>query len=457
MALPLPRVVSDVGPGGPLVTAMRGGNALSQDMLDTQIKGVQAQYAPLTTQAEAASKLAYANLMGPQFLAKLMGNTDILANIPDAKKRESLNMLYAAGSGQGTGANVFSQAGGALPFTPQQSNNNSFSGWLTGKIKNIFDGGNPMQQQVPVQSQNALNYTQQPMQQNQQMTNANSGDQSNNELSMAAAAWMKSPEVIAQARQDGRFIMPPAQNLLQWYRSQQGNQQGDVFSPQSAPFASGQAPSFSENVGNYKGILKEGEEAGKIRANDIKDLNNIVFDADTKLATLDDINSMISSPEIREIRQLPLAGRHEMGYYAKEGTPAQQQLVGRLYAQMGNIVKDSSRDFAGQFRKGEQQLLQGMKPNDSDTVDAMIGKAESLTVMAKLLRERAALTSKIMGQYHVNKGQAQEAADKQLNSDAIREEIHDKLNPTITLRNPKTGEIVTIPVKEARKGGFKGG
>ena len=42
---------------------MRGINALQDAMLGNKIKGVEAQYAPLTTQANAASKLAYAQLM----------------------------------------------------------------------------------------------------------------------------------------------------------------------------------------------------------------------------------------------------------------------------------------------------------------------------------------------------------------------------------------------------------
>ena len=36
MALPLPRVVPDVGPGGPLITAMGGMNALQKQMLENQ-------------------------------------------------------------------------------------------------------------------------------------------------------------------------------------------------------------------------------------------------------------------------------------------------------------------------------------------------------------------------------------------------------------------------------------
>lgn len=74
MALPLPKVVPDVGPGGPLVTAMRGGNALAQDLLNTQIKGAEAQYAPWTNYSNAASKLAYSQFVGPQSIANILSN-----------------------------------------------------------------------------------------------------------------------------------------------------------------------------------------------------------------------------------------------------------------------------------------------------------------------------------------------------------------------------------------------
>jgi hypothetical protein len=423
MALPLPKVVADVGAGGGAVTAMGGMNALSNAMLDTQINRVKAQYAPLTTQAEAASKLAYANLMGPQFLAKLMGNPDVVANSPQLQDPATVARLYQAGMGGGTG-NALMQMPNSQPQPPS---NNSLSGWLTDKIKGITGGG------AQPQSSNALT---QPVD-----VNSITGTPGNSEIGQATAAWMKSPEASTQAQQEGMYSLPSDEQLLEWYR---GKRQGQGANRSLAQ------PAYAENAANYAGIKEEGKEAGKLRAQDIKELNDTVFNADTKLATLDDINNMISSTEIRNIRQLPLLGRHEMGWYAKEGNPAEQQLVGRLYAQMGNVVKDSSRDFAGQFRKGEQQLLQGMKPNDSDTVDAMIGKAESLTVMTKLLRERSALTSQYMSQDHINKLDASKIADKQINGDAIRQNIHDKLNPTVTIKNRKTGETITIPASEAR-------
>jgi hypothetical protein len=74
MALPLPRVVSDVGPGGPLVTSMRGANALLNDIYGNQIKESEAQYAPWTNYANNASKMAYAQFVGPQAIAGMLNN-----------------------------------------------------------------------------------------------------------------------------------------------------------------------------------------------------------------------------------------------------------------------------------------------------------------------------------------------------------------------------------------------
>lgn len=376
-------------------------NELQQQRLQNSLLGWQNKYAPITIPAEAASKLTYANLMGPQFLAKLMGNENILANIPDDKKQQALNLLYNVGSGQGYN--------NALTQLPNQDSSPLHK--LVNNIKSAFGFGESSPASIPTASPNssptnALSY---PIQENQ------------DDIKKASLAWLQSPEGQAQAKQEGIISIPEKNQLMNWYHNQNS-------------LSSNQLPqkTYAENVGQYKGVVEEGKEAGKIRAKDIKDLNDVVFNAQTKQATLDDINNMISSPEIREIRQLPLAGRHEMGFYAKEGTPAQQQLVGRIYSQMGNIVKDSARDFAGQFRRGEQQLLQGMKPNDSDTVDAMIGKSESLSVMNKMLLERAKLTSQYMNQYHMNKGQAQELADDQVDGDSIRQQVHNQLNPKPT-------------------------
>jgi len=378
MAIPSVNMFSQQ-PGGGIVTAMRGTNALSQDMIDTKIKGIQAQYAPLTAQAEAASKLAYANLMGPQFLAKLMGNEDILANIQDPQKRQLLNMLVSAGSGQGTGNALMGGGGFGMP----QSQNNSLSDFLVDKIKNVFS--QQPQQQMPMQ------------QPQQQMPSAGFN------------ASALSPQDIAAINR----MQPGDAYVIQ------GNQP-----PQPS--------SFAENVGSYKGIKEEGQEAGKIRANDIKELSDTVFNGETKQGTLDQITDIIRSPEFEQIRQTPILGHHELSYYAKYGTKEQQNMVGQLMTLSGNVIRDASQDFKGSFRKGEQQLLQNMKINPGDTVYAARGKMEQLSYLNRMITERARMTGTLMNQYHINKLQAEELADKNLKGEEIRNNIHNKLNPKPT-------------------------
>jgi len=53
-----------------------------------------AKYAPMTMQADAMSKMAYANLMAPQFLAKLMGNPDVVANMTEEQKQQALGRIF---------------------------------------------------------------------------------------------------------------------------------------------------------------------------------------------------------------------------------------------------------------------------------------------------------------------------------------------------------------------------
>jgi hypothetical protein len=440
--LPLPKVVYDVEAGGPFITGARGVNAFNKERLENEYQGIKNKYAPLSLQAKAASELAYASLMGPQYVAKLMGNEHIVANLTPEQRQQALDTVTKAGLSHGIGSDA-TQPSNPLANLPniQNTQNKSPLSRIVDEVRNVF-GFNKNAAQPAEQGQNPLaNLSEKGM----EPVNVNPimGNEPNSEIAKATNAWMQSPEALDQAKKEGMYTIPQAPQLLNWYRNKQS----------TAPQPPGrQGPNtYAENVGTYKGRVTEGEEAGKIRAKDIGELNDTVYNSDTKLTTLYDLNKMVASPIIREIRQLPLAGQHEIGWYAKEGTPAQQQLIGRIKSQFGTIVKDSSRDFAGQFRKGEQQLLNGMKPNESDTVDVMIGKLESLTVMTKLLRERSALISRIMSEQHVDKLHASDIADKQVNGDAIRDQVHDQLNPMLTIENEETGERMTLPAAEARK------
>lgn len=462
MGLPLPRVVADVGPGGPLVTALGGINSLANDNILRQINQIKKQYAPITAQSEAASKLAYANLMGPQFLAKIMGNDSALGNMSEEQKRNALKMIYQAGTGQGTG-NALMQGG--HPTGIGQPGTNSLSGWFADKLKGAFGatpqknamamGGsasNPGQFNGDSQYASPPSPRQPPGQMPGQMTGLDPGrghqeynpegeDPINHEVDAAFTEWLQSPEGKAEIAKGEAANMPSEQEILEWKRRKDGQPMGspsmemELTGGQQAP----RQPTYAENTGAYKGIVEEGQESGKIRAKQREELDNTIFNAETNQQTLDEVSDILGSPEFEEIRNVPLAGHHELSYYAKEGTPAQQQMVGRFYTLTGNLIKDASRDFAGQFRKGEQQLLNGMKPGPSDTVDSAKGKTESLSVLNKMLTQRARLTSHLMDEYHVSKLQASEMADKKVNGNAIRKEVHDRLNPKRA--NPSNDDI----------------
>jgi hypothetical protein len=97
-------------------------NAYATTKYQFPLEQIKLQYAPLTTLAEASSKLAYANLLGPQFVAKLLANPAIRGNIPDPILNQAIKSLVSSGmSPAGTSQNPYmqqalSQAGiGGLP------------------------------------------------------------------------------------------------------------------------------------------------------------------------------------------------------------------------------------------------------------------------------------------------------------------------------------------------------
>lgn len=410
MALPLPKVVADVEMGGPYVTAARGQNKLRNEEFESEINRIKAKYAPLTTRADAESKMAYARLLGPQYLAKLAANPAAMANLTEDEKKDLLQYSKNAGMYQSNGGNQLNN----IPTGNDDSPPKSLVGGAWDLLMNKI---NPPK-----------NNTQQSSTSNPFAQSSQSNQQAATNPLVSRGSGMMMPEHPEQRKLEQLAAIPlnnPTQPLS----------------------------TYSENAGREAGIQKEGEESGKIRATDISDLNTTVFNNATKQDTLKEMASIIASPEYEQLRQVALAGGHEIAYYAKQGTKAQQNMAGRIINLSKTFVKDSARDFGGAFRAGEQSLLNDMKVNTSDTPDAARGKLEATMLMTQLLSDRAALTSKIMKKYHANKLEAMESADSQIDASAVKEKIHDLLNPTITITNNKTGEKKIIPASEKHKYG----
>jgi len=433
MALPLPKVISDVGPGGGIVTAMGGMNALTKSNLDNQMASVKLQYAPMTAYADSASKLAYARLMGPQFLAKLMGNPDVVANSSSLQDPSTTQHLYNAAMGQGTGNSL-------MQFP--QSQNHPVLNWL----KNLISGGQQQQQgqmpqgQMPQgqMPQGQMPQGQMPQgQMPQGQPEPEPTQMEDNEKKLATQAWINSPEAKDKAQKEGMYSVPGDAELSSWYQNQQAG-------------ANPPASSYADNAGNFAGIKAQREEEGKIRAKQegvISDENKVEA---TKLNNLEEMGNLLKDPVYSSIRQLPLANQHEMGWYANLGNEPQKTFAGQFLARSGEIVQQAASQYKGSFKGFENTLINSMKPGPADMPDAARGKLLSLLSISKFTFDRNKLAENLMRTKHMDQSDAFAMADKNLNGPQMRKQLEDQYKPTIKIKNSK-GEQKIVSLEEARR------
>jgi hypothetical protein len=210
------------------------------------------------------------------------------------------------------------------------------------------------------------------------------------------------------------------------------------------------------NIEIAQGLTELQKKLAAKNADTIQGLDKQVISGTTKRDTLNEVSNILSNPMFEEMRQHPISGSYELRAYEKFGTPTQQQLAAAYKTYTGQIIKDAASDFKGQFRVGEQGLLNSMKPNDSDTADAARGKVEALALMNELLTKRSEVTSHLM-QQGMNLVDASKKADSLMHADEIRSEIKNKLSSSnismrkIRIKNQATGESKEVTVAEARK------
>lgn len=411
MALPLPKVIPDVGPGGGLVTAMGGMNSLANDMLLRKINGIKAQYAPLTAQAEAASKLAYANLMGPQFLAKLMGNPGFLGNTNSEKLQQLREKVTNAGMGGGTGENLLNQMQAAQQ-RPGERAGNSLSNFLQNKIFGAFSGGqsqsNPMAQDAMTTPQSNVNALTQPTEQS-------------------------TPNGQVKRPKDGTFLVGE-----QWYNKKGEPVYAEEVDAVGKPtinleLTKGQhAPrqkTYAENTGDYLGTVKEGEERGKIRATSMKELDQDYQQALQLKQPIDLLGKIISNPRFQNLRKIPGFQKLQMNGKIAIGTPEEKKLIGEFQAAARQVVSATVKGFGGRILASEIPLSESMKLSDSDSIESMLGKEPVIKAFNEMTLKRSRIASQLMKDYHLDKGEALEQADKMVDGEAIRRKAEMELNP----------------------------
>jgi len=442
MALPLPRVVPDVGPGGGLVTAMGGINKLSNDNILRQINAIKKQYAPLTTQAEAASKLAYANLMGPQFLAKLLGNDSAIANMGSDQAKAALQKAVNAGMGAGNPSNIFAQMQ-QQNQGPGEKLGNSLSNFFADKLKGVFGGqGQPGMGQMPGQGQPQGQMPQQQApQQPMQMPN-DAGQQS---------APMAPP--MGNRPKDGVTLEGE-----QWYNAKgEPVYEEDVNTPDGSmklELTKGIPPkSYAQNTGEYKGTVKQLEKEGEYRATALKQIGESQLGLSNSGAVLDRMTGIIKNPVFANMRnKIPGFQNKQLDYLKVMGTPEEKELIGDFLSTGESFIASTVQGFSGKPLVREFDLAQRQKITPHDTVESAIGKLQSATALHDIAEQKNQIVSELL-QKGYNESDAVKQANKMVDVGAIEKATKERLQRKIQVRNNKTGVTKMVTLEEARKMG----
>lgn len=430
MAIPLPNAVADVGPGGGIVTSMRGQNALINDIYSNKVKKAEALYAPWTQYANALSHLAYSYLMGPQFVAKMLGNKEIAANMNNPQG--AVGALQAAGMGGWAGGG---QGGGTgAPWgmpTPDQLNQGGVNPLQAiGQAINYFrgQGNQPFAQPQATYQPPALTPQ-------NQVQNMQPGDALTNTSNQPVLVPFSGNQPAAPAQP-----VALAENAV----------------APVAPVSPIKGPSgndkYFEKSAKAQGIEKEGEKLGEIRATQIGEYGDEYKAAINVGTTYDTLKDIITSDEWKKMRkEIPFFQGKQLDFLSKTGTKAQQQMIGNFITSAQEVVKDTLNSFTGARLKGELGISQNMKISKNDTADVAIGKLQAAMYINKMREQYASIVPKIMKEQHVDEQDAIEQANKIIKPKEVRKKIMDSLNPTVTLRNKKTGEVKTMTIEEARK------
>lgn len=394
------------GPGGVFQDSLNALNSYRNAMAERKYNEVKAQYAPVTAQAEAASKLAYANLMGPQFMAKMLGNEGIVGNLSQDQLQNALATTYRAGTGQGAGANIFSQM---QQPQPPENVSNKLVNHLLGKLG---VGDNQMAQQANPLAANGMPSEYVPQNdQHEDIMNALSNSRPRN-----------------------------SQGSLAGYQAWASPQNQDI-----------NTPTYAENTGQYKGLVKEGEKLGDIRAEDIGNIGKEQLALSNAGVSMDRMIGLVKSPEFQGLRDtVPFFQDKQLSVLSKTGSREQQNLIGDFISTAQKMQGDAVNSFQGKAMQREFDYAQKLKIDENDTVGVAEGKLRALKSLKDIAETKNDIILDLMENQHMNLGQAVKVANKQVDFKGIENKVNELLEPRVKITN-SAGESRYVTKAEAKK------
>ncbi len=471
MAIPSVKLFSNEL-GGAIPNVMNALNQFSSNRALKDINKVKAQYAPMTTQAEAASKLAYANMMAPQFIAKIMQNPAFMANLGEEQKNVLKDLVYGAGAGAKT-----NQGMNAINEVPNNQHNtgigqpstNSFSG----RIKNAFHAliGQGSQGGVNPNLQNTL----------QGIAHVESGG-SKNPYSLVGpntgngnralgkyqvmmsnvGPWTK--EALGKEMSPQEFLnSPEAQEKVAsymvnkhlnkgnspqdvgsiWFTGRPLNQAGNVRDVNGTTpdqyvnkmqEGMNQVPqkTYAQNAGDYLGTIKQGEKSGEGRAKTLDEIGKSQLGLSNSGAVLERMTNIIKNPEMQSMRdKIPFFQDKQLKFLQKTGTKEQQKLIGDFLSTAESFIASTVQGFSGKPLVREFDLAQRQKITPNDTIGVAEGKLRASIALKKIAEKKNDIIAGLL-QKGVSEADAVKQANKMIDISEIEKETEKLLQDRIT-------------------------
>lgn len=434
MALPL---LKDVMAGGNLNQSMDEMNALANNMHLRRYNRAKADNAPLSLKAEAASKLAYANLMGPQFMAKLMTDPGFLGNTSSPQLNAIREMITKAGTGQGAASNIFNQMQNSPQYSGTgQPSTNSFSGRIKDAFHDLIGQGqkpsNPFANPMPQQESAQQSFQSPQMQQPNEQPNP-----------MSANSHRPKNGVSVEGEQ--------------WY-DKNGNPvyEEDIEQPNGSEMKleltkGVPRKTYAEKTGEYQGTVEQRKQEGKYRADALNQIGQSQLGLSNSGAVLDRMTGIVTNPVFSNMRnKIPGFQNKQLDYLKVMGTPEEKELIGDFLSTGESFIASTVQGFSGKPLVREFDLAQRQKITGHDTVESATGKLRSARTLHDIAEKKNDIVSELLKKGY-NESDAVRMANKMVDVSAIEKETNARLQRKITVTNDKTGESKQVTIEEARK------
>jgi hypothetical protein len=208
---------------------------------------------------------------------------------------------------------------------------------------------------------------------------------------------------------------------------QQSDEWGASTPAAQKAFSEGREPTYAEKTGRYKGSVKQGEEAGRYRAQAQKEIGQSQLALSNSGASLDRMASIIKNPVIQDMRsKIPFFQDKQLGYLEKMGTPEQKKLIGDFITTGEQIIASGVQAFGGKPLVREFDLLQRQKINRNDPIHVAEGKLQASIALHNIAEQKNDIINGLLGR-GVNEADAVKQANKMVNIKNIERQTEELL------------------------------